>query len=413
VSAGAVLAELWAGGRLLVELPRALRRPFTLPDAERILQHRLKTRETGFLALARRAVYGVPGSPYRALLAAAGCEYGDLERLVHQEGLEGALLRLCRAGVYLAVDEFKGRRPVVRGSLRIAAGPARLRNPLARPHVQVKTSGSRGAGAPIPIDLEFVRDHAVNTHLTLATHGGGGWRHAHWGIPGGAAMVNLIEFALGGRPATRWFSQLDPAAPDLPPRYRWSARALRWGGWPAGTRFPRPEHVPLDDARPIARWMADTLRAGAVPHLWTYASSAVRVCQAAADAGLDLRGAHVHRGRRADHRRAARGGPPGRRPGVAPVREHGDRHHRLRVSPAGRPGRHAPPARPPGRDPARARRGARARSGDPAVHVAPRHGSVDPPERVPRRPCHHDRSGVRLPNGSGRLAHAPPHRPER
>lgn len=292
--AGAVLGDLLAGGRLLVGLPRTLRRPFGLEEAREILLRRLAARTAAFLSLVRRAVYGVHVSPYRALLAAAGCEYRDLERLVHREGVEGALGHLCRAGVYLSVDEFKGRRTVVRGRLQVAADPSRLWNPLARAHVQVKTSGSRGSGASIPIDLAFVRDHAVNTHLTLATHGGAGWRHAHWGIPGGAALVNLIEFAMGGRPPARWFSQVDPSR--LPARYRWSARTLRWGGWLSGVPFPPPEPVPLDHALPIARWMAETLRAGEVPHLWTYASSAVRVCQAARDAGIELPGAQFTAG---------------------------------------------------------------------------------------------------------------------
>jgi hypothetical protein len=291
-----MLGDLVAGGRLLLGLPRALRRPFDLTEARRLLQERLSTRDAAFLALVRRAVYAVDTSPYRALLAAAGCEYGDLERLVRQEGVDGALGILCRRGVYLSVDEFKGRRPIVRGHLRIAPDSTRLWNPLARAHVRVKTSGSRGPGASIPIDLAFVRDHAVDTHLTLATHGGTAWRHAHWGIPGGAALVNLIEFALGGHPPARWFSQVDPAAEGLHPRYRWSARVLRWGGRLAGVRFPRPEHVPLDDALPIARWMDQTLRAGEVPHLWTYASSAVRVCQAARAAGLTLAGAQFTAG---------------------------------------------------------------------------------------------------------------------
>jgi hypothetical protein len=42
--------------------------------------------------------------------------------------------------------------------------------------------------------------------------------------------------------------------------------------------------------------MAETLRAGEVPHLWTYASSAVRVCQAARDAGIELPGAQFTAG---------------------------------------------------------------------------------------------------------------------
>jgi hypothetical protein len=39
--------------------------------------------------------------------------------------------------------------------------------------------------------------------------------------------------------------------------------------------------------------MAETLRGGAVPHLWAFPSSAVRLCRAAASAGIDLAGAEL------------------------------------------------------------------------------------------------------------------------
>jgi hypothetical protein len=84
---------------------------------------------------------------------------------------------------------------------------------------------------------------------------------------------------------------VDPATPGLPLRHRWGARALAWSGRLAGVALPPPEYVPLDAPLPIARWMAHTLQGGAVPHLWAFTSSAMRVCQAAKAAGLDLTGA--------------------------------------------------------------------------------------------------------------------------
>lgn len=66
---------------------------------------------------------------------------------------------------------------------------------------------------------------------------------------------------------------------------------MRWASLLAGVPLPRPQHVPLDDPLPIARWMAEVLRGGGTPHLFTFASSAVRLCQAALEAGVDLRGA--------------------------------------------------------------------------------------------------------------------------
>jgi hypothetical protein len=288
--------EIAERARLLWHLPFFLRNPFTLDEARAILRERLAQRQLCFLRLARRAIYGQADSPYRQLLKLAGCEYGDLEQLVLLEGVEGCVRSLARQGVYLTVDEFKGRRAVVRGSATLSFERHQLRNPLPATHLAVQTGGSRGAGTSVPIGLAFIRDHAVNTFLTLDAHGGAGWRHATWGVLGGAALTNLLEFSSGGARTLRWFSQLDPAAHGLSPRYRWSARALRWGTFLAGAPLPRPEYVPLDDPLPIVRWMTDVLRASRTPHLWTYASSAVRVCQAALEAGLDIGGARFTAG---------------------------------------------------------------------------------------------------------------------
>jgi hypothetical protein len=77
----------------------------------------------------------------------------------------------------------------------------------------------------------------------------------------------------------------------LHPRYRWSARTLRWGSLVVGVPLPAPEYVTVDAPLPIARWMAEVFRTGRRPHLWTHASSATRVCRAATAAGIDIRGA--------------------------------------------------------------------------------------------------------------------------
>jgi hypothetical protein len=241
--------------------------------------------------MVRRVAYERDDSPYRRLLAFAGCEYGDLEALVGREGVEGALRALLRHGVYLTVDEFKGRRPVQRGQFTLEVSPGALRNPSSMFHLASQTSGSRGAATPVLIDLAFIRDRAVDTAITLAARGAVGWHHAFWGIPGGSAIVRVLEFSAFGDRPVRWFSQVPVGAAGLHPRYRWSARAIRWGSLLAGAPIPSPMHVPLVDPAPILRWLRDTIRAGHVPHLHTFASSVVRICEAARADDIDLRGA--------------------------------------------------------------------------------------------------------------------------
>lgn len=250
-------------------------------------------RATDFLALARDAIYAHPGSPYRKLLELAGCEYGDLDGLVKQEGVEAALQILLRQGVYLTMEEFKGRRPTVRGSTTIRFGPSQFRNPLGKAHFWSQSGGTSGVPSQGTFEFAHVRDRAVNQVLALDANGGLDWVHASWMAPGSWAIKYLLQLATFGVVPARWFSQVALAAPGLHPRYRWSALALRWGGMIAGRHFPTPEHVGIEDPVRIAHWMADVLRAGGTPHLYTFASSGVRLCQAAIAAGIDLSGAQL------------------------------------------------------------------------------------------------------------------------
>ena len=268
-----------------------LRHPLTLPEARAELGRRAERRDQDFLALIRDAVYGNAASVYGHLLRHVGCEYGDLAQFVGREGLEPALRQLLRQGVYLSVDEAKGRRPVVRGSLTIPPQPDALSNPLAAQHVPVASSGSRGAPTTVLMDLAFIRDHGVNVCLAVNASGGADWVKAVWEVPGGTALYRMLKLSSFGTRVARWFTQVDPADPSLHPRYRWSHRFVRGASLAVGAPLPRPVHAPLGDSLAVGRWMADVVRRGGTPWIRTFPSSAVRACQAAFDAGIDLAGA--------------------------------------------------------------------------------------------------------------------------
>lgn len=288
-----VVADAIGGLRLLVGLPGLLRQPMSAAPARDVLRARFETRSADFLALARDAVFGRPGSPYRRLLAVAGCAYADLERLVLHDGVESALSTLARHGVFLTTDEAKGRCPVIRGSTTFRLDPASLANPLAASHLVYRTSGSRGPGTTVSVDVRHFRDRAVNARLALDGRGGAGWRHALWVVPGGAAIVVLLQYAALGVPPVAWFSQVDPESPELDPRYAWTARTLRWACGVVGMRLPQPAWAPLERPQAVAAWLRRALDAGETPHLLTFPSSAVAVCRAAQEGGLDLAGTRM------------------------------------------------------------------------------------------------------------------------
>jgi len=284
--------QLWndigMAARVLGRLPSYLRHPLTIPECRAVVARRLAGRVSSFLELARRAIFEQPDSPYRALLRHAGCEQEDLARLVHDEGIEGALRTLCRAGVYLTVDEFKGRRPAVRGSTSIDVDPDRLCNPLCVPHLWSSTGGSRGPATRVRLDLRCVRERAVNMFLALDARGGARWRNAVWGIRG---ISPLLWYSACGGPASRWFVQLDPAMRDTRQRFLWSARTLVWASRLARVPLPRPEYVSIERPQRIVDWLRQTLLKGEVPHLWGSPSAVVRLCEEAARTSVDLDGA--------------------------------------------------------------------------------------------------------------------------
>lgn len=276
------LREARAMARLARDLPSFLRHPLGPDEAARRIRHRLETRGQRFLALAQRAIFSEPRSPYRRLLANAGCEAGDLGGLVEREGLEGALTGLARQGVYLTFDEFKGRSPVVRGSTRLEFAPADFDNPSATAHVETRTGGSRGRAVPVRVSLAFLDEQAASTAVMLAAHGLTGHETMLWLQGAFSGLGPALSFARLGRPPRAWFYPL----PSVPAGGRLAiawARALCRG---LGQRVAAPRFNDLHDARTLAVHLARAAPTCVV----TYASLAVRVANAARQSGLELAG---------------------------------------------------------------------------------------------------------------------------
>lgn len=283
-----MLDEALMGARFLLDLPWFLRNPVTIQEARATLDRRFERREEDFVELLGRTIYGHAASPYHALLRHAGCDLGDVARLVREEGIEGALGVLLKHGVYLTVSEFKGRNPLRRGSATIAVEPGSFRNPASVLHGLGASSGSRGRPTVIPLDLRYARDLAATLCAAFHARQALDWVYSRWAEPGQLGLH--LMYAGCGMRTERWFSPIDLADPALHGRYRWSGRALRWGSRLAGVPLRAPEFVSPEAPEPILRWLVGVLRAGDVPLLVAYASHLVRLAQAARRAAIDLRG---------------------------------------------------------------------------------------------------------------------------
>ncbi len=289
-STGVSAANLATGFRFLRRLPGHLRRPITEQEARAALSHRLATRQAALLNLLKERVFAVPESPYRRLLAHAGYTLPDLEALLQTNGVERTLQDLLRDGVYISIDEWKGRKEIIRGSLRFQATTSDFLNPHAHRDVSATTGGSRSSGTLLLFDLDFIRACAGETLLYLSAWQTAPMAKAIWEVPGGGARFRLIKMALFGQPPAQWFSQVDPHRSSAGFLHQWSTTAMRIAGRLSRVPLPRPTYIPPTDVRRVAEWMAAERKSGRIPHILTYPSSALAACLAARENGLDIRG---------------------------------------------------------------------------------------------------------------------------
>ena len=279
--------------RFLGGLPGFLRHPISLEEARTVLRQRLAERESSFLRLLERGVFGYPRSPYLPLLRAAGCTLGDVREMVRTRGLEGSLRVLREAGVYVSFEEFKGREPIRRHGLVHAVNAHDFDNPHLRRGYQTETGGSTGPATRIDTDLDHLAAQVAYQMIGYHAHGVLHAPTAVWRgvLPDGSGLNNLLRSAGCGHVVHRWFAHVSSRDLRSSIKYRLATHAAVLVGRVAGSPLPWPEPVPTDEAIVVARWAAEMLKTQGVCLILTAVSRAVRVCLAAEDAGLDLSGA--------------------------------------------------------------------------------------------------------------------------
>ncbi len=286
------LADVRMYGRFAWGLRSFLRHTLTIDDALAIVRRRLADREASFVRLVKRGIFGYPRSPYRPLFEAAGCEMGDIERMVRGDGLEPTLRALRDAGVFVTFEEFKGRAPIERNGRVVEVKAGDFRNPYLTSSYQAETSGTTGAGARVDIDLDNLA--AQTSQLLIAHHAHGVaylptavWRSP---LPDGSGIANILRSARWGNVPEKWFSPTGDQDLRAALRFRLATRGIIALARLYGRPIPSPERVTMDQAAVVARWAATTRKARGGCVVRAHVSAALRVCLAAQDEGLDLSG---------------------------------------------------------------------------------------------------------------------------
>jgi hypothetical protein len=285
------MEELRAGARFLKGIRPFLGQCLDLGDAGRVLERHLASRELRFALILERGVFGRPVSPYRPLFDCAGIEFEDVSSMLVKDGLDATLEKLYDAGVYLTLEQFKGRHPITRsGHAAVAVRAEDFDNPLMTPHYQARTGGSNGHPRRVLTDLNLIEHESAYHALFYASAGASSRPLAIWqpAPPGAVGIKTALIQAKLGRSTARWFSQT-PFGERLGKHSLFAqATLLTARFW--GARISMPEYTPAPEAGRVAKWLAEQRASSTPAVLVTPASAGVRTCQAALDQGLDISG---------------------------------------------------------------------------------------------------------------------------
>jgi len=261
--------------------------------ARSLLKERIAAREDNFLRLAERSIFGYPRSPYLPLLVARKIALSDLKSWVSKEGLEASLCILEREGIYFTVDEFKGKVPVQRNGVSFVCEEGMFDNPFLSFVYEVRSGATRSAGTRIRIDFDYLHQRSLYDAFLLDLHGCLTAPIANWFpvFPGAPGINSSLRFAHIGNPVEQWFSQVAEDQVRVNWEKRWGTKTIFAVHRLFGCPLAEPQYAGLNDAGRIAQWASQALNEHPNCVIYTFAASAVRVCIAAAEKNLSLRGA--------------------------------------------------------------------------------------------------------------------------
>jgi hypothetical protein len=288
-----ILADMKMYGRFLLGLPGFLRHTTSLEEARATVRQRLAQRESNFLRLMERGVFGYSPSPYLPLLKWAQVELGDIRSMVRAKGLEETLRALRDAGVYVSFEESKGRQPIVRNGKVIPVQREDFNNPYLTHCYQGESGGTGGVATRVVVDLDHLVALAAQFMLAFDTHGVLNLPTLIWRgmLPDPSALNHLLWGARMGHVPEKWFSPTHSRQFSKSLKNRLATEYIVLAGRLFGFPIPYPEQLSFDQAAMVAHWAAEKLKSHGGCKIHTLVSTSLRVAVAARQEGLDLTGA--------------------------------------------------------------------------------------------------------------------------
>ncbi len=269
-----------------------LKDTFSLEDCEEIVIDRMQRREENFLNLFEY-IFRHENNVYRRLLVNANYSINRIRQMVHDTGVDETLPELVRDGIYITVDEFKGRKPIIRNGLSIRADRGDFDNPGVQKCFNLESGATRSSGTRTKYDPDLITYMAPYHALIFNAHGISEMPIGlYFPIPPAASgFFHLLAHSKTGNPPKKWFTHVDIKSIDSSIANKFAVEFVYKMAGIYGVELPKPEFVYLQNMLKIAQWISETLKEYSGCILHTYASSALRVCRAAKQNGIDITGA--------------------------------------------------------------------------------------------------------------------------
>jgi len=273
--------------RFYFSLKRFLETTLSEEEGKKAIAQRLREREENFLKLIRNTVFLNQRSPYLKLFKFFKITYADVQRLIGKNGLELALGLLKEEGIYLTIEEFKGKKPAVRGDFECLFKERDFDNHLLSAYYSIRTGGTRSSGTRTLLDLEYIAAKAAYYPLILNMHNLSDCRIGLWAPvpPLGAGILPLLHFAKTGKTVLKWFS---PVKLDL--KRKIGFKLMVKIAEETSIKLPYPEYAGFQDVCKVVDWIASAKASRNNILFLSFVSGAVRICEYARAKNLDISG---------------------------------------------------------------------------------------------------------------------------
>jgi hypothetical protein len=271
-------------------LDKILRRPVSYEQSESIITKGVKERDKVFLQTTEKVIYNNLKSPYLALLRSQDIELRDIKRMVEKKGVEGTLQTLYARGIYLTIDEVKGKCDVIRGNNTFRFREADFNNPVFSGGLRTESGGSRGPSSRLRVPPDCINLHTIYGIYAGARYKCENKKPIIWlpTLPALEGFLFVLRFAASGSPPVKWFSQVNERSVRPSIGNRLKMNAIMLSGILFGARLPLPDYVSVNNAKKIALWMGKNLSKYNGYVMVTYSSSAFRLVTAAKSESINI-----------------------------------------------------------------------------------------------------------------------------